>query len=233
MPRYARLAQLLRQRIDKGVWKPGERLPSLEELMAEFDVARVTVRQAIAGLAQEGRVSVSRGRGTLVQPRAASERTLHLETSLVEMADAYRNDRPTLTLIDERRSEPPPAVVETGAPVNAYRHLRRVHSRDGEPYCVIAIYLDEAVFRLAPRRFRRETIIPVLLDLPQVKIARAHQTLRLSAADVETADLLAVPLNSAVGEVSRFFFDDKGQVSYFAEVTYRADYIRFRMALRV
>ena len=45
VPRYARLAQLLRQRIDKGVWKPGEQLPRLEDLMQEFDVARVTVRQ--------------------------------------------------------------------------------------------------------------------------------------------------------------------------------------------
>ena len=47
VPRYARLAQLLRQRIDKGFWKPGERLPRLEALMAEFDVARVTARQAV------------------------------------------------------------------------------------------------------------------------------------------------------------------------------------------
>lgn len=232
-PRYARLAQLLRQRIDKGVWKPGERLPSLEALMAEFDVARVTARQAISRLAQEGRVSVGRGRGTVVQPRAASERTLYLETSLSEMADAYRTDRPTLTLIDERRAAPPPAVLEAGTPVAAYRHLRRVHAREGEPYSVISIFLDEAVFRLAPRRFRRETIIPVLLDHPGVVIARAHQTLSLSAADVETAELLAVPLNSAVGEVSRFFFDAEGRVIYFAEVTYRAEYIRFRMALRV
>jgi GntR family transcriptional regulator len=233
VPRYARLAQLLRQRIDKGIWKPGDRLPRLEDLMAEFDVARVTVRRAIALLAQEGRVRVGRGRGTLVEPRAARERTLHLETSLAEMADAYRDDQPALTLVDERSADPPATVLEAGTPVKIYRHLRRVHARDGEPYCVIAIYLDEAVFRLAPRRFRRETIIPVLLDQTQVKIARAHQSLRLSVADVETARLLEVPLNSAVGEVSRFFFDEAGRVIYFAEVTYRAEYIRFRMAIRV
>ena len=44
--------------------------------------------------------------------------------------------------------------------------MRRVHSRDGEPYCVISIYLDERVFRMAPARFRRETVVPVLLELP-------------------------------------------------------------------
>ena len=44
---YVQLADLFRQRILKGVWKQGDRLPSLEELAAEFEVARVTVRQAI------------------------------------------------------------------------------------------------------------------------------------------------------------------------------------------
>lgn len=233
VPRYARLAQLLRQRIEKQRWKPGERLPRLEDLMAEFNVARVTARQAVAILAQEGWVTVSRGRGTLVQEQATKGRTLHLQSSLAELAQAYRNDRPTLSLIDERRTDPPAAAKEWGKPAPVYRHLRRVHSREQEPYCVIAIHLDEDIFRLAARRFRRETIIPVLLELPQVKIAHAHQTLRISAADVETAHLLGMPVNSAVAEVMRVFRDAEQRVIYVADIAYRADFIRFQMDLKV
>ena len=48
MPRYLQLAGLIRQRVAKGYWPPGSLLPSIEHLMVEFDVARVTVRQAIA-----------------------------------------------------------------------------------------------------------------------------------------------------------------------------------------
>ena len=54
IPRYLQLAELVRQRVAKGHWPPGSLLPSIEHLMAEFDVARVTVRQAIALLAEEG-----------------------------------------------------------------------------------------------------------------------------------------------------------------------------------
>lgn len=234
VPRYARLAQLLRQRIDKGVWKPGQQLPRLEDLMQEFDVARVTVRQAVGLLAQDGWVCISRGRGgTIVQPRPANDKTLLLETSLADMADAYRSDKPTLTLIDEQIAEPPDLPPDCGPPVAAYRHLRRVHSRQGEPYCVISIYLDESVFEKAAQRFRRETIIPVLLETPGVQIARAHQTLRISVADVETSRLLGLPLNSGVGEVVRVFHDTEGRVMYIAEITYRAEYIRFQMELKV
>ena len=233
VPRYARVAQLLRQRIDKGVWKPGEHLPKLEDLMSEFEIARVTARQAIGLLAQDGIVSVGRGRGTVVQPRTTSGQTLLLETSLSEMANAYRTDRPTLTLIDEKRNALPRLTPNCGPPVEAYRFIRRVHARDGEAYCVIAVYLDETIFKLAPRRFRREIIIPVLLELPDVVISRAHQTLRISVADVETSHLLGIPLNSAVGEVMRIFHDAEGKVMYVAEIIYRAEFIRFQMELKL
>lgn len=68
--------------------------------------------------------------------------------------------------------------------------------------------------------------------MPDVRIARAHQKLRISVADVETSKLLGVPLNSAVGEVVRVFNDTKGRVMYLAEITYRAEYIRFQMELK-
>ena len=44
VPLYIQLADLFRQRIAKGIWKEGDRLPSLEQLVDEFEVARVTVR---------------------------------------------------------------------------------------------------------------------------------------------------------------------------------------------
>ena len=47
VPLYAQLADLLRQRVLRRLWEPGTKVPSLEALVAEFQVARVTVRQAI------------------------------------------------------------------------------------------------------------------------------------------------------------------------------------------
>jgi DNA-binding transcriptional regulator YhcF (GntR family) len=66
VPLYVQLADLFRQRIAKGVWKEGDKLPSLEQLVGEFEVARVTVRQAIDRLARDGLVLPQRGRGTFV-----------------------------------------------------------------------------------------------------------------------------------------------------------------------
>jgi GntR family transcriptional regulator len=231
VPRYLQVADLLRRRIERGVWRTGQRIPTLNALMGEFDVARVTVRQAIDLLAREGLVSAQRGRGTFVTARPARDRWLKLQTTLKDLADVYRYDRPKLVLIEEASAMP---VLEPGdgEPAPAYHFMRRVHSRNDEAYCVISIYLDRAVFRMAPRRFRRETVIPVLLDLPEVKIARAHQTLTISAADIEVASHLDIPVNAPVGEVRRVCTGADGRVVYVGEVTYRGDYIHFDMNLR-
>jgi len=231
VPRYAQVADLLRQRIARGTWRAGERLPALHELTREFDVARVTVRQAVNLLAREGLLSAERGRGTFVTGRPARDRWLRLETSLHDLADVYRGDRPKLTLLEEAAAAPA-LEPRDGKPAPRYRFLRRVHSRNGEAYCVISIYLDERVFRMAPRRFRRETVVPVLLDLARVKIARARQTLAISIADVETAGHLGIPASAPVAEVRRVCTAPDGTVIYLGEVTYRGDYVHLEMDLK-
>ena len=110
--------------------------------------------------------------------------------------------------------------------------MRRVHSRAGEAYCMISIYLDERVFRMAAARFRRETVVPVLLELPKVKIAQARQLLSVGAADVETAGHLGIPVGSPVAEVRRVCNAPDGTVIYLGEVTYRGDYVHYEMDLK-
>src|SRR5688572_588925 len=61
IPRYAQLSDVMRQRIARGTWQRGHRLPPLPDLMAEFGVARVTVRQAVDLLAREGLLSPQQG----------------------------------------------------------------------------------------------------------------------------------------------------------------------------
>src|SRR4029078_174416 len=106
VPRYAQLADVFRQRIARNRWPTGTQLPTLQAVKSEFDVARVTGRQAMELLARDGLVSAERGRGTFVTSQPARERGLMLETSLQALADVYRNDTPNLTLIEEAAATP-------------------------------------------------------------------------------------------------------------------------------
>ncbi|MEO3929920.1 GntR family transcriptional regulator [Micromonosporaceae bacterium B7E4] len=67
-PRYRRVADELRRRILSGAIPPGSVLPSESALMAEFGIARGTVREAIALLRTEGLAVTEMGRGTYARP---------------------------------------------------------------------------------------------------------------------------------------------------------------------
>ena len=230
VPRYLQLADLFRQRIAKGHWALGEKLPSLFELVQEFDVARVTVRQAIDVLRRDGLVDPVQGRGTFVTGKQAPDRWLHVSATLTDLGQIYRGTTPQLLNIAEGSTSP--RVTEKDGPLAPeYFFMRRVHAQEGVPYAVIGIYLDKSVFSRNPKKFRAQLVIPLLLEM-NVAITKAHQTLTISTADIEISNLLSVAVNSPVAEVRRVFNGADGKVLYLAEVSYRGDFIRMEMDLR-
>ncbi len=68
---HVQVAAILKKRILNGTWNSGSSIPSEKELCAEFDVARGTIRQALASLEAEGYLSREQGRGTFVQWQGA------------------------------------------------------------------------------------------------------------------------------------------------------------------
>ena len=231
VPLYVQLAELFRQRIVKGVWLEGDKLPSLEQLVAEFGVARVTVRQAIDRLTRDGLVSPQRGRGTFVTGAPQADRWLRVETSLQNLADVYRDTHPKVLNIDESTRSPRLSDAD-GVAAPKYVYMRRIHSREGRAYCVIDIYLDAEIFARHPARFRKETVIPLLITMPTVKIVTAHQVLTISTADLEVARHLGISVNAPVAEVRRVFTGARRRVIYLAEVTYRGDFVHVEFDLK-
>lgn len=63
---YIQIRETLREQIKQGTFEPGQRLPSEDELAAQFGVSRMTVRQGITDLIDEGVLYRRRGVGTFV-----------------------------------------------------------------------------------------------------------------------------------------------------------------------
>ena len=230
-PLYVQLSDLFRQRILKGVWKNGDKLPSLDALAEEFHVAKVTVRQAIERLTRDGLLSPQRGRGTFVTGEPQDNRWFRVETTLENLSSVYRDTHPTILNIDE--STRTPLLNESdGVAAEKYVFMRRIHTRNGQPYCVINIYLDAAIFAKHPTRFRKETVIPILMGMSSVDIVSARQVLTISTADLEVARHLGINVNAPVAEVRRVFTGPERRVIYLGEVTYRGDFVRMEIDLK-
>jgi DNA-binding FadR family transcriptional regulator len=66
----AQLTKALRSRIDSGELKPGDKLPSEQELVERYGVSRTVVREAISSLRAFGYVATQQGVGAFVLQRS-------------------------------------------------------------------------------------------------------------------------------------------------------------------
>ncbi len=230
-PRYLQLATLMRRRIETGEWAAGSQIPTLDALAGEFGLARVTIRQALEILELEGLLYRRQGRGTFIAPHLPDRRWLRLGgdwQALLAMAEGLS---PQLLMLEDSARQPQ-IGPEEGTPAPAYKYMRRVHATpNGAPFCLIDIYLDQRVFRRAPRAFKTRTVLPVLDQLAGLEIGQARQTLTIGTADVDTARHLALPLNAPIAEVRRVVTDAHGAVIYLAELVYRGDVIKLEIDL--
>jgi GntR family transcriptional repressor for pyruvate dehydrogenase complex len=68
----SQLVKVLTERIYQGVLKPGDRLPTEQDLIEEFSVSRTVVREAISSLKAAGLVASQQGVGAFVLQAGAS-----------------------------------------------------------------------------------------------------------------------------------------------------------------
>lgn len=65
-PLYCKLAEKLEEKINDGIYKPGDKIPSERELCDLYNVSRMTVRLAIDELERLGKIEKIQGKGTFV-----------------------------------------------------------------------------------------------------------------------------------------------------------------------
>jgi GntR family histidine utilization transcriptional repressor len=130
---YQQVKDFILRKIQEGAWKPGDRVPSEHELVAEFGFARMTVNRALRELAEQGRVVRVAGVGTFVAPEK-SQATLLQVANLADEIRARGHDYRCRMLLLERMAAP----VEVAAALDlrtgeSVFHSVCVHHEDDVP----------------------------------------------------------------------------------------------------
>ncbi len=230
--RYLQLATLFRHRVEQGTWPAGKQIPTVDELAAECGVARATIRQALDQLAQEGLIERFRAKGTFVRATPPDRLWCDVETDWNGLLRS-REGAEIEILSDHPNQDGSVAPVNAGRPAPSYRHLRRRHWRNGQPFLLADVWMDDRLSdKVTAEDLVTKTSLKLVAGLPGVTIAEARQTLTIGSADVETAAALHLPLNAPVAHVHRTAMDPTGTTLLIANGIYRGDMVRIDVKLR-
>lgn len=177
-PKYRAIAETLRDAIERGDLAPGQALPSQRDLAETHGVTVMTVRQALAGLAEDGLIGSEHGRGTFVAPRAFAL-PLGPLSSLVDEAAAAGRELTTTVL---GHGPDPEAIGDHPA----YR-IERLRRLDGLPFALQTSRLPRAVAdRIHPAALAEHALYE-LLATAGLEVVQATETIRAVNLDAESA----------------------------------------------
>ena len=74
---FSQIETDIKNSIELGIYKSGDRLPTETELMEKYDVSRITIRRAIEDLCKEGILVKKQGKGTFIQGKKIQRKISH------------------------------------------------------------------------------------------------------------------------------------------------------------
>jgi DNA-binding GntR family transcriptional regulator len=217
-PRSAGLTSSVREelarRIERGEWRPRERLPSEPDLAASLGVSRATLREALRSLAEDGFVHRIQGSGTFVTHRPKLRNNLDVNfgvTDLIRSMGMEPGSRDVRVGESASSEEDARALgLEPGDPVLS---IERVRTADGRPvvFSVDLLPLRVRDHEELSSRFDGSSIYELLEHEAGIVVQRGVASLRPANADRRLADLLAVPEGTLLLYIHQVDFDGEGR----------------------
>jgi GntR family transcriptional regulator len=221
VPRYRRIEADLRARIADA--RPGDRLPSEAELCAEFGVSRMTARNALQRLADEGLVARQPGRGSFVAEPSTHRRTDRLMTFSQEMARRGRVPSSRLLARAIRPSTPAEAAdlgLARGEPVV---EIRRIRCADDDPIAIeTAILVASCAPAVMTADLERGSLHEAMARGGH-RLRRGTGTVTAAAATATEARLLGIRRGEPLLVERRVIRDVQGRRIEATESRYPAD----------
>ena len=231
------LADVVRSELKRlilgGEFAVGSKLPNEDRLCERFGVSRVTIREAVRGLIEDGLVVRRHGSGTYVTRRPLIRNSLDTNFSYTEHFEAS-GFKPGRKLIGLRRVPASDEAAEgLGVPVGEpLVEVRRIRTADGRP----AIYsVDKIPAELIDPDTERSAFgasLYRILTAANHPIAHAEAVLTPTVADRELARLLDVVPGTPIQHLRQTDYDDAGRAVMLSDEWHVTSVIELRVFRR-
>ncbi|BAS54985.1 UbiC transcription regulator-associated domain protein [Leptolyngbya boryana NIES-2135] len=208
-PLHLAISEKLRDRIRAGIYRPGDQLPSEHQLMAEFEVSRITARRAIANLTQQGLVNVQRGKGAFVSTQ--QKVVYSLSSPLLLEADLARQDiEITVQTLSFERVTAPVHVQKILNCAIAYLQ-KKVLLFNNVPSCVDITYIVPELAKAHGKELRQKLTFTTL-EKYGICIQKIDAVIECTQADYETGEQLEVSLGHPLIVYRHTAFTEAGAI---------------------
>lgn len=232
VPLYEQLSNNIQEKIRKGELHPGDRISSINELVNEYNVSRVTVINAIEDLLKKGFVVSRQGKGTFVRHGYIGEELMSLR-SFKEIGMEQSADFNSTIVKFERADLPEKVMLALNGSESRGIIIHRLHTYKDEPIGYVEVVIPESIAErtdLTKESLGRLSMFEYF-DQHGITIVGADQVISAGTASNNVYDMLNLPKGSPVLLVDRTSFDASGTPVMFGYFSYRSDAYSYKVHL--
>lgn len=232
VPLYFQLQEILKEKIEIGLWSAGEAIPPEVDLCATYGVSRTVVRQALAILEQDRQIIRVRGSGTFVAMPKVEQRAGGFSRLLASATPGAR-----ITILDARTQTASRRIgtqLDLKVDSDVLRVMSLLHIRD------VPVALFDSFFPASDSAELRRVlprVFPVVLTNPprhRIELTKTEVTIETSFCSKWEAEQLGIPYRGAVFVTLIIEHRASGMQDRPFEVAravYRADRVQFHLEL--
>ena len=226
-PAYVQLVSILREQMSKGIYLPGDRLPSESELCKRYQVSPMTVRRSIKVLLDQGVVSTIQGSGTYVKPPDLGGVTFSMEEFHNIFKDKERTKVKILEVLIIKTDE----TAANRLAINVGERIiliRRLLIRDGDP---ILYHKEQLIYDPLRPIVEAELEVTSLHGLfvgnGETKLKSGKLTIEAAVLTKEEADVLNTLQMQPAFRIEHTFYDFEDRPISWGRFICRGDRLRF------
>lgn len=224
-PIYLQVADYLRNGIYAEEWGKGEKIPSENQIMADLEVSRGTVKKAVNMLVEEGLLQQIQGKGTYVTEGNIS---YPLGSGLLSFAESLENQKlsyETKVITSEFRKATKEIASKLGVSIgDDYLYMKRIRYVEGEKVMLIENRLNSTLCKgIEQHDFNRESLFKVIEQITKTKIAFSESRYAARVVGEKRAKELEISPDSPVLHLEQLVYLEGGTPVEFGNVWLKAN----------
>lgn len=226
-PIYKIIENEIKSKITQGELKSGDLVPSENELKDQYSVSRMTVRQALNNLVNDGYLYRHKGKGTFISLRKI-EKNIHGVRSFTEEMAATNRKVSNKILVFETIEAPDDIANKLFLnPKDEVIHIERVRYGNDVPVLFEQLYIPANLFKTIEKENLEGSFYKYIETELGMQISYCIQSIEAISADSKVSIALEVNKHVPTLLILRNTFLSNGRPFEYVRSYYRADQYKF------